>query len=115
MFNAIQERKRCKRLVIIPWRKTVPFQELIGDHFGVDVKSGVGIISGSNCGRSFRGLYRPLEYPLQVVTLRKFYMHALAYTCHKPGCDSKRCHQGVPNTFHEPIRIVSGDDKEYER
>ena len=129
-----------------------------------------GIISGSNCGRSFRGLYRPLgrdpfnhnfrkfrsktqwlgsvqpekfrkngstfwggqlfpvgpvgilvewiaplEYPLQVVTLRNFYMHMLAYTCHKPGCDSKRCHQGVPNTFHEPIRIASGDDKEYER
>ena len=52
---------------------------------------------------------------LAVVTLRKFYMHMLAYACHKPGCDSKRCHQGVPNTFHEPIRIVSGDDKEYER
>ena len=41
----------------------VPFQELIGDHFGVDVKRngdhfGVGIISGSIWG-SFRGLYRP--------------------------------------------------------
>ena len=69
-------------------------------HIGVELWtmiSGLGIISGA------------------VVTLRKFYMHMLAYTCHKPGCDSKRCHQGVPNTFHEPIRIVSGDDKEYER
>ena len=47
----------------------VPFQELIGDHFGVDVKRngdhfGVGIISGSIWGSfqgwgSFRGLYRP--------------------------------------------------------
>ena len=30
----IQERKRCNRLVIIPWRNTFPFQELIGDHSG---------------------------------------------------------------------------------
>ena len=48
MLNAIQERKRCNRLVIIPWRNTIPFQELIGDHFGV------GIISGSIWG-SFQG------------------------------------------------------------
>ena len=60
MLNAIQERKRCNRLVIIPRRNTIPFQELIGDHFGVDVKrngdnfgvdlgiiSGFGIISGA--------------------------------------------------------------------
>ena len=55
MLNAIQERKRCNRLVIIPWRNTIPFQELIGDHFGVDVKRNaygdhfgvdLGIISG---------------------------------------------------------------------
>ena len=68
MLNAIQERKRCNRLVTIPWRNTIPFQGLIGDHFGVDVErngdhfgvdlgviSGLGIISGSG---SFRGLYR---------------------------------------------------------
>ena len=52
MLNAIQERKRCNRLVIIPRRNTIPFQELIGDHFGVDVKRNgdhfwVGIISGA--------------------------------------------------------------------
>ena len=60
MLNAIQERKRCNRLVIIPWRNTIPFQGLIGDHFGVDVErngdhfgvdlgifSGLGIISGA--------------------------------------------------------------------
>ena len=65
MLNAIQERKRCNRLVIIPWRNTIPFQELIGDHFRVEVKRngdhfGVGIISRSIWGsfqgwRSFRG------------------------------------------------------------
>ena len=38
MLNAIQERKRCNRHVIIQWRNTIPFQELIGDHLGVDVK-----------------------------------------------------------------------------
>ena len=38
MLNAIQKRKRCNRLVIIPWQNTIPFQELIEDHFGVDVK-----------------------------------------------------------------------------
>ena len=67
MLNAIQERKRCNRLVIIPWRNTIPFQELIGDHFRVEVKrngdhlgvdlgiiSGLEIISGSG---SFRGVY----------------------------------------------------------
>ena len=32
MLNAIQERKCCSRYVIIPWRNTIPFQELIGDH-----------------------------------------------------------------------------------
>ena len=37
MLNAIQERKRCNRLVIILWRNII----LIGDHFGVDL----GIIS----------------------------------------------------------------------
>ena len=52
MLNEIQERKRCNRLVIIPWRNTIPFQELIGDHFGVDVNRNrnhfkVGIISGT--------------------------------------------------------------------
>ena len=43
MLNAIQERKRCNRLVIILWRNII----LIGDHFGVDL----GIISGAvhNC------------------------------------------------------------------
>ena len=55
------------RPVIIPWRNTIPFQELIGDHFRVDVKRNgdhfgvdLGIISGlktiSGSG-SFRGLY----------------------------------------------------------
>ena len=38
MLNAIQKRKRCNRLLIIPRRNTISFQELIGDHFGVDVK-----------------------------------------------------------------------------
>ena len=54
MLNVIQEHKRCNRFVIIPWRNTIPFQELIGSteekcgsfqgryHFGVDL----GIISG---------------------------------------------------------------------
>ena len=51
MLNAIQEHNRCNRLVIIPWWNTIPFQELTGDRFGVDVKS-LGIISGSV---SFRG------------------------------------------------------------
>ena len=32
MLNAIQERKCCNRYVIILWRNTIPFQELIGDH-----------------------------------------------------------------------------------
>ena len=43
MLNAIQERKRCNRLVILLWRNII----LIGDHFGVDL----GIISGDvhNC------------------------------------------------------------------
>ena len=59
MLNAIQERTRCNGLVIIPWLNTIPFQELIGDHFGVDVKRdadhfGIGVISGSNWG-SFKG------------------------------------------------------------
>ena len=59
MLNAIQERKRCNRLVIIQWWNTIPFQELTGDHFGVDVKRhgdhfGIGVISGSNWG-SFKG------------------------------------------------------------
>ena len=67
MLNAIQERKRCNGLVIIPWRSTIPFQELIGDHFGVGVKRNgnhfkVDSSSGSNWGSvkgwvSFRGLY----------------------------------------------------------
>ena len=44
-----------------PDPEMIPFQELIGDHFGFDVKRngdhfGVGIISGSIWG-SFRGLY----------------------------------------------------------
>ena len=52
MLNEIQERKRCNRLVIIPWRNTIPFQESIGDNFGVDVNRNgdhfrVGIISGA--------------------------------------------------------------------
>ena len=34
MLNAIQDRKRCNRFVTIPWRNTIPFLELIGDHFG---------------------------------------------------------------------------------
>ena len=64
MKNAIQECKRCNRPVTIPWRNTIPFQELIEDHFRVDVKrngdhfgvdlgiiSGLGTISGSG---SFR-------------------------------------------------------------
>ena len=38
MLNAIRERKRCNRLIIIPWRNIIPFQELIGNHLGVDVK-----------------------------------------------------------------------------
>ena len=59
MLNTIQERKRCNGLVIIPWWNTIPFQELIGDHFGVDVKRDedhfeIGVISGSNWG-SFKG------------------------------------------------------------
>ena len=59
ILNATQERKRCNRLVIIPWRNTIPFQWLIGDQFGVDVKRnenhfGIGIISGS-IWRSFQG------------------------------------------------------------
>ena len=59
MLNTVQERKRCNRLVIIPWRNTIPFQKLIGDHFGVHVKRNgdhlvVGIILGSIWG-SFRG------------------------------------------------------------
>ena len=59
MLNAFHERKRCNRLVIIPRRNTIPFQKLIEDHFGVDVKRngdhlGVGIISGS-IWRSFPG------------------------------------------------------------
>ena len=52
MLTAVQERKRCNRL-IIPWRNIIPFQKLIGDHFGVDVKRNgdhfgvdLGIISG---------------------------------------------------------------------
>ena len=52
MLNEIQKRKRCNRLVIIPWRNTIPLQELIGDHFGADVNRNgnhfkVGIISGA--------------------------------------------------------------------
>ena len=59
ILNAIQERKRCNRLVIIPWQKTIPFQELSGDHFGVDVKRngdhfGVDLRSFQGWG-SFRG------------------------------------------------------------
>ena len=56
MLNAIQERKCCNRYVIIPCRNTIPFQELIGDHFGVELEiiSGLGIILGLG---SFRGLY----------------------------------------------------------
>ena len=59
MLNAIQERERRNRLVIIPRGNTIPFQELIGNHFGVDVKTngdhlGIGIISGSV---SFRGRF----------------------------------------------------------
>ena len=48
MSNAIQERKRCNRLRI-PWRNTIPFQELTGDHFGVDlgIISGLGVILGA--------------------------------------------------------------------
>ena len=38
MLNAIHELKPCNRLIIIPWRNIIPFQELIGNHFGVDVK-----------------------------------------------------------------------------
>ena len=37
-INAIQKRKCCNRLVIIPWRNAITFQELIEDHFGVYVK-----------------------------------------------------------------------------
>ena len=62
MLNAIQESKRCNRLVIIPLRNTIPFLKLIGDHFGVDVKRNGDhfgddlTISGSFRGwRSFRG------------------------------------------------------------
>ena len=56
MLNAIQERKCCNRYVIIPCRNTIPFQELIEDHFGVElgIISGLGIILGSG---SSRGLY----------------------------------------------------------
>ena len=45
MLNAFQERKRCNRLVIIPWRNTIPFQKLIGDHFGFEIISGALHIS----------------------------------------------------------------------
>ena len=79
MLNAIRERKRCNRLIIIPWRNIIPFQELIGNHFGVDVKGKgdhfwVGIISGSIWGSfqgwgSFRGLYSAGDILLRV-TLR---------------------------------------------
>ena len=71
MLNEVQERERCNRLVIIPWRNTIPFQELIGDHFGVDVNRNgnhfrFGIISGSG---SFRGLYiSPLRHSSSAVS-----------------------------------------------
>ena len=79
MLNAIHERKRCNRLIIIPWRNIIPFQELIGNHLGVDVKGKgdhflVGIISGSIWGSfqgwgSFWGLYSAGDILLRV-TLR---------------------------------------------
>ena len=52
-------RFKLNRLVIIPWRNTILFQEFIGDHFGVKVKRNgdhfrVGIILGSIWG-SFQG------------------------------------------------------------
>ena len=30
-----------------------------------------------------------------------------------PGSDAKCCHQGVSETFHKRIRILSGDSKEH--
>ena len=59
MLNVTQERKHCNRLAIISSLNTIPFQQLTGGHFGVDVKRngdhfGVGIISGSIWG-SFPG------------------------------------------------------------
>ena len=38
MLNVGQKHKHCNRLVIIPWRNTILFQKLIGDHFRVHVK-----------------------------------------------------------------------------
>ena len=65
----------------------VPFQELIGDHFGVDVKrngdhfgvdlgiiSGLRIISGSG---SFPGLYRTRAEPLATQAAKKSTTHKL--------------------------------------
>ena len=59
MFYAFQEGKRCNRLGIVPWRNTIPFQKLIADHFGVDLKRNgdhFGVDLGSFQGwGSFRG------------------------------------------------------------
>ena len=62
MLNAFRERKRSNRLVIILWQNTIPFQKLVGDHFGVNlgIISGLGIILGAVQNIQILSSYFPL-------------------------------------------------------
>ena len=75
MLNAIQERKRCNRLVIIRWRNII----LIGDHFGVDL----AIISGSG---SFRGLYPTANFHVRSALMNKMVKCTNNETILPPNC-----------------------------
>ena len=86
MLNAIQERKRCNRLVIIRWRNII----LIGDHFGVDVKRNgdhfgvdLAIISGSG---SFRGLYTTANFHVRSALMNKMVKCTNNETILPPNC-----------------------------
>ena len=90
MLNAFQERKRSNRLVIIPWQNTIPFQKLIGDHFGVDMKrkgdhfgvnleiiSGLGIILGAVQNIQILSSYFPLLLLWSIIIVNRVINFAL--------------------------------------
>ena len=86
MLNEFQERKRCNRLVIIPWRNTIPFQKLIQDYFGVDVKRN-GDYFGVDLGN--------ISGTVQILILVSFWINIL--TCQ---------HKSIISANRRPQRCV---------
>ena len=81
MLNAIQEGKRCNRLVIIPRRNTTPFQELIGNHFGYAMKRGLGMYSPRNDPQPRSPIRGPRSDPQLILGMEWYSVTELLHVC----------------------------------